>query len=91
MNNPKPEHRISFLEKQFLALGSNIEGLQEDIESLEAHVDLGFNQAHTFIKENIATKEDLSQLESRIDAKMSAMETRIIDTMTRLMQQKPSE
>jgi hypothetical protein len=48
----------------------------------------------------MATKEDLTQLEARIESKMAtmaskddivAMESRIIDTITRLIQQKPGE
>ena len=39
MNNPKPEHRISFLEKQFLALGGNIEGLQEDLTAIREDIE----------------------------------------------------
>jgi len=41
--------------------------------------------------EPLATKEDLSNLETRIRGDMICMETRIIDTFTRLLQQKSGE
>jgi cytochrome c556 len=43
------------------------------------------------IETTMATKESISQLRDEMKADMIAMETRIIDTMTRLIQQKPNE
>jgi uncharacterized protein (DUF885 family) len=86
MNDPKPEHRISNLEKEFMHLGSRIEEMASDTaESLNAlQQDLtlnvtvlrddtqlvrddlkqGFAQAHAYIQENIATKDDIRRIEA---------------------------
>jgi len=65
MNNPKPEHRISFLERQFVNLGGHIEGLQENIKQLEAHVDLGFLQARDLMMQELGEmKQDIASIKS---------------------------
>ena len=122
MNNPKPEHRITNLEKEFMQLGSRIEEmssdtaeslnalqqdltenvvvLREDISKLEGKVDQGFRQAHAFINENIASKEDLRKIETRIDRiestmatkeDLTAMKNELLDAMKLLFQQRSSE
>jgi hypothetical protein len=101
MINPKPEHRLTFLEKQFVAMGGHLEGIQEDIETLDHGMKSSFDKigdAFTLLDSNIeavkatmATKEDLSKLEARIDDKLAAMETRLLDAMKQLLPQRQSE
>ena len=53
----------------------------------------GKRLAATATKEDIvpmATKEDLSNLEARMDNKLTAMEERLVDTIKQLWQQRPS-
>lgn len=67
-------------------LKGSMEGAKADIKAIRE------SQADFRDKlQTMATKNDLTQLESHMDAKMVAMETRIIDTFTRLLQQKSSE
>jgi methyl-accepting chemotaxis protein len=107
MNPPKPEARIAAQERYTLHLAGRIEelaqdtdeslrSLQQDIKQLSEHVDLGFKQAHAFIQENIATKEDLNQLrsdmaamESHINANIATMKEDLLDAIKQLWQQKP--
>lgn len=96
--HPRPELRLSELESQ-MALHSarireiaddtaeSLRDLKQDIKQLSEHVDIGFKQAHAYIdhhmaelKATMATKEDLA-----------AMETRLIETVKQLLQQKPDE
>ena len=102
MNNPKPEHRLTFLEKQFVAMGGHLEGIQEDIENLEDHVNKGFKQAHAYMQEEIetrldriestmATKDAISQLRNEMKSEMGTMKNEILDAMKQLLQQKSGE
>lgn len=72
MNNPKIDHRVSFLEKQFLAMGGHLEGLQEDIEALQTHVDTGFNQAHAFVQERL---DEINKRLAAMDSGVSQLAT----------------
>jgi uncharacterized coiled-coil protein SlyX len=113
---PRPESRISTLEKRVSTLEASVEELSSDTaEELRAirqdnkmlfdHMQKGLHQAHEFMQERfteinthldrieatMATKEDLSKLEVRIDDKMSAMESRLIEAMKTLFQQRSGE
>jgi flagellar capping protein FliD len=89
MINPKPEHRISFLEKQFIAMGGHLEGIQEDIETLDHGMKSSFDKigdAFTLLDSNIedvkatmATKDDISRLETAMATKddLTAMQGQI--------------
>ncbi|HEY4035880.1 MAG TPA: hypothetical protein VGL94_18135 [Ktedonobacteraceae bacterium] len=83
MINPKPEHRISFLEKQFIAMGGHLEGIQEDIETLDQGMKSSFDKigdAFTLLDSNIeVVKTRLGKIE----------ETQ--EQILQLLQQKPSE
>jgi uncharacterized coiled-coil protein SlyX len=94
MSNPKPEHRITAVEKRVTNIEGAIEELASDtseglnalardntgittiLNDLSAKVHQGFAQVHTHINENVASKEDISKLETRIER----IETRL-DTM----------
>lgn len=102
MINPKPEHRLTFLEKQFIAMGGHLEGIQEDIENLDQGMRSSFAQiGDTFIAVETTIRDDINKLEEHLDSTMvtkdelrnelSAMETRLIDAMKMLFQQKSSE
>ena len=83
MSNPRPESRISSLEKRASALEASIEelssdtaeglkDLKEDNKRLFEHVQLGFKQAHTYIKEDIETvltdhTKRMDRIESKLD------------------------
>lgn len=76
----------------------SLRAIRQDINALSDKVDQGFLQAHTYIddhmadlKATMATKDDINQLEARMDAKMSAMETRLIDAIKALFSQKSGE
>ncbi len=77
--NPRPEFRISSLEKRTTAIEATIEELSSDqAESNKAlfkHIQKGFDHAHAYIQENIATKQDIS----RVESELIAMEGRIKD------------
>jgi uncharacterized coiled-coil protein SlyX len=113
---PRPESRISTLEKRVSTLEASVEELsndtaeelrviRQDNKTLFDHMQKGFHQAHEFVQERfaevntrldrieatMATKEDLSKLESRMDDKMSAMESRLIEAMKTLFQQRSGE
>lgn len=129
-NQPRPESRISSLEKRATTIEAAIEELSSDqaeelktirqnIKGLDEGMKSSFTQiGDTLIaieesletaKSTMATKnditsvkEDLRQLEDRIDHKMAAMEGRIngniaamethlVDTIKQLWQQRPSE
>jgi uncharacterized coiled-coil protein SlyX len=78
----------------------SLRDLKQDIKQLNDGMMSSFKKiGDTFIEtvankedlEPLATKDDISRLEARIDDKMTAMETRIIDTFKQLLQQKSGE
>jgi hypothetical protein len=77
MNNPKPEHRISFLERQFLAMGGNLEALQEDNQLIRDDLKQGFAQAHAYVRDNVEARLD------RVEGKL--------DQILKLLQQKSGD
>jgi DNA repair ATPase RecN len=75
VNGPKPEHRITAVEKRVTKLEGAIEELSsdtsEEFKALRQEVLQGFKQAHAYIQEHIedvmATKEDIRQLDVRFE------------------------
>lgn len=112
---PRPSSRINSLEQRASTIEAKIIELSndtaEELRVLTNHVDQGFKQAHAYIQENIeavmATKEDISKLDARIDRvderldriettmstkeDITAMEVRLVDTIKQLWQQRPSQ
>jgi DNA/RNA-binding domain of Phe-tRNA-synthetase-like protein len=101
MINPKPEHRLTFLEKQFVAMGGHLEGIQVDIETLDQGMKLSFDKigdAFTLLDSNIeavkvtiATKDDIAKVETRLD-RLESDVTSIKATqeqILQLLQQRP--
>jgi hypothetical protein len=80
-NDPKPEHRISNLEKEFMQLGSRIEeaasdsaeefkAVRQDIKGLEEGMMSSFKELGGYFElteKAMATKDDISRLEARFD------------------------
>jgi lysyl-tRNA synthetase class II len=73
MQPPRPESRISSLEKRATTIEAQIAELssdtaeeltaiRQDNKELFAHIQKGFDQAHAYIDENMATKEDIAAL-----------------------------
>ena len=98
MINPKPEHRLTFLEKQFVAMGGHLEGIQEDIEKLEEGMMSSFKELGGYFElteKAMATKDDLATMATKQD--ISTLETRlgkIEDTqeqILKLLQQRSGE
>ena len=58
---PRPEHRISAIEKRVSHVETSIEELasdtSEEFRVLTAHVDKGFDQAHAFVQERFESIE----------------------------------
>lgn len=99
MNQPRPESRISELESQMSIQGARIRELSsdtaeelraisQDLKKLFEHMHKGFDQAHTYVQENMATKEDVSKLrdemtamEGRINANIIAMTKSLLDAI----------
>jgi uncharacterized coiled-coil protein SlyX len=87
MNNPKPEHRISAVEKRVTHIEGTIEEMAadtaEEFKALFDHVQKGFDQAHSYIQENVANKQDIARLEETMatKAELTAMEERIKDEL----------
>jgi len=84
--NPRPESRIKSLEGRTTDIEASLQelssdqaeglkDLKQDNKALFEHVQKGFDQAHAYIQENIATKQDIS----RVEHELSAMESRIKD------------
>lgn len=98
MNNPKPEHRISFLEKQFLALGGNIEGLQEDLTAIREDTEKlnqGVSSSYLQIGDTFQTmgndiKQGLAELKAAQDARFDKIEA-TQEQILKLLQQKSNE
>ena len=82
--------------ESLIDLKKDIGELKQSNKELFDHVQLGFTQAHTFIMENIASKEDLVALEdrlkfetnqrlSRLEQHMGTMESKL-DLILQLLQ-----
>lgn len=98
MNNPKPEHRISNLEKEFVQLGTRIEELssdtaeelkavRQDIKQLNDGMMDSFKELGNYFElteKAMATKDDISRLETTMATKddIKAMATK--DDIARL-------
>lgn len=81
MSEIKPEARIANLEKLAVNLGGRIEelsndtaeefkALRQDVKQLSGHVDLGFQQAHTFVQEHFA---EIGVRFDRIDGRIDGL------------------
>lgn len=88
---------VSTIKTDVSTLKSDVSTLKTDMEQVKT-VQSGhskFFEEHGRrlgqIETTMATKEGISQLRDEMKADMIAMETRLIDTMTRLLQQKPGE
>lgn len=102
MNNPKVEHRLTFLEKQFLAMGAHLEGLQEDltlnveviredIEKLDQGVKSSYLQiGDTFQNMGNDIKKGLAELKAAHDARFDKIEA-TQEQILKLLQQKSGE
>ena len=100
-NPPRPESRISSLEKRATAIEAQIEELhadtaeelkaiRQDIKRLDDGMMSSFKELGSYFElteKAMATKDDISRLED----KMSAMKNEIIDAMKQLLQQKSGE
>jgi hypothetical protein len=100
-NPPRPESRISSLEKRATAIEAQIEELhadtaeelkaiRQDIKRLDDGMMSSFKELGSYFElteKAMATKDDISRLED----KMSAMKNEILDAMKQLLQQKSGE
>ena len=90
MNQPRPESRISALEKrastleaQIVELSSDtaesLRDLKQDIKQLSGHIDVGFNQAHAYIDHHMAElKATMATKEDlhKLETRFDKLETR---------------
>src|SRR5215469_620642 len=77
MNNPKPEHRISFLEKQFITMGGHLEGIQEDLEKLEEGMLSSFKELGGYFElTEKAIDKRFEEINQRLDRIETAMATK---------------
>lgn len=70
---PKPEHRISAVEKRVTLLEGTLEELSsdtaEELRAIHQHVDQGFDQAHAFVQERFTEiGQRFDRVEQRLDA-----------------------
>ncbi len=92
---PRPEHRISAIEKRVSHVETGIEELAadtaEEFRVLTAHVDKGFDQAHAFVQERFAEiKADIAELkatQTEQSKRMDTMDSKL-DQILALLQQK---
>lgn len=105
-NPPRPESRISSLEKRATAIEAQIEELhadtaeelraiRQDIKQLNDGMMSSFKELGTYFElteKAMATKEDLAKLATKEELRneLSAMEERLITTIQQLWQQRPS-
>jgi uncharacterized coiled-coil protein SlyX len=90
---PRPEHRISAIEKRVLHVETSIEELasdtSEEFRVLTSHVDQGFAQAHAFVQERFeeikTTLADHGQRLDRIEA-TQAEQSQKLDQILALLQ-----
>lgn len=91
MINPKPEHRLTFLEKQFVAMGGHLEGIQEDIETLDQGMKSSFDKigdAFTLLDSNIETlKVDIKNRFDKVEDDIAELKGLI----KQIIQQKSDE
>ncbi len=71
---PKPEHRISALEKRAATLEATLEELSsdqaEELRAIRQHIDQGFEQAHAFVQERF------TEINTRLDRIETTMATK---------------
>lgn len=71
---PKPEHRISAIEKRVSHVETGIEELAsdtaEEFRVLTSHVDKGFDQAHAFVQERF---EEIGQRFDKVEQRLDAL------------------
>lgn len=72
MTPPKPEHRISAVEKRVTLLEGTLEELSsdtaEELRAIHQHVGQGFDQAHAFVQERFEEiKTALTDHTKRLD------------------------
>ena len=98
MTPPKPEHRISALEKRVTTLEGTIEELSsdtaEELRVIRQHVDQGFDQAHAFVQERFEEiKTILADHRKRLDRIETAQaeQGQILKEIFALLKQRPSE
>ncbi|MBE3558488.1 MAG: hypothetical protein IMW89_04595 [Ktedonobacteraceae bacterium] len=79
-----PEARLAAQEELTTLLHAHIKQMSIDMrsnfEKLDQSMQLGFTQAHTYIEEHMATKEDAQSLEQRVqgvERHLQSMEQRI--------------
>lgn len=92
---PRPEHRISAIEKRVSHVETSIEELasdtSEEFRVLTAHVDKGFDQAHAFVQERfteINTRLDrIEQVQTEQGKRLDAVDSKL-DQILALLQQK---
>jgi hypothetical protein len=93
MNEPRLESRISFLEKQFIALGGYVEelssdtaenfrDLKQDMKRVEDGMMSSFKKIGDTIIDTLATKDDLKPLATKDD--LVALEGRIKGDITEI-------
>jgi septal ring factor EnvC (AmiA/AmiB activator) len=102
---PRPEHRISAIEKRVLHVETSIEELasdtSEEFRVLTAHVDQGFDQAHAFVQERFSeinarfdkVEQRLDKMEGRLDRieATQAEQSQKLDQILALLQQRPDK
>jgi len=107
MSNLRPESRIKSLEQRATDIEASIVELSndtaEEFKALFDHVQKGFDQAHTYITENVATKEELRTIQediTELKATVATMATKddiaelkesLLDAIKQLWQQKHGE
>ncbi len=93
---PRPESRISSLEKRATAIEATVEELSSDTaEELKAirqdnkvlfeHMQKGFEQAHAYIKENIETRLDVMATKEDISKLRDEMKSDITELKESLL------
>jgi hypothetical protein len=99
------EQRASTIEAKIIEMAADtaedFKALRQDIKNLDQGMKSSFDEigdAFTLLDSNIeavkatmATKEDLRNLEARMDNKLTAMKEELIDAIKQLWTQRPSE
>ncbi len=108
MTPPKPEHRISALEKRTATLEATIEELSsdqaEELRAIRQEIKDSYKEIGDFfvkldegletVKTTMTTKEDLSKLEAKFEARINRLESTQteqglkLDQILTLLQQK---
>ena len=88
---PRLESRISALEKRASALEATAEELTSDNKALFDHVQQGFAQAHTYIRENIETRlVRIEATQTEHTERLGRIETTMAEILA-LLKQSPGE